>query len=167
MAKKPHFYFLSDQYFIDFPDQNLMKNHPPVNGNRHDRPYFFTFQDNKNPDIYWMVPVSSKDKKYANIMQKKIAKYKTCDTIRIDKLFSKDHAFLIQNMCPATSKYLIPYIDKKNKPVRIDDRTAASITKNAQDVLKKAKHGIKLIFPDVFKIYSELEKQLQQTHQES
>lgn len=62
--------------------------------------------------------------------------------------------------CPATSKYLTPYIDKNAHPIRIDNRVATDVTKNALDVLAMAKQGIKVIFPDSLKIYRDLEQQL-------
>lgn len=37
------------------------------------------------------------------------------------------------------------------------DRIAAGVEKNARDVLAIAKRGVKVIFPDVFTIYRELE----------
>ena len=33
-----HFYYIGDQYFIDFPDDKLMRNKERVNGQPHDRP---------------------------------------------------------------------------------------------------------------------------------
>lgn len=36
-----HFYFIKDQYFIDFPDTKLMQNKETVNGKTHNRPCFF------------------------------------------------------------------------------------------------------------------------------
>ena len=65
-------------------------------------------------------------------------------------------------MCPATKKYLTAYIDKNKCPIRIDDRVAADVGRNARNVLAMAKRGAKVIFPDVFKIYLGLEQQLQQ-----
>ena len=55
-------------------------------------------------------------------------------------------------------------IDKNNCPIRIDDRIAVDIEKNARHVLAMAKRGAKVIFPDVFKIYHGLEQQLQQNY---
>lgn len=63
-------------------------------------------------------------------------------------------------MCPATNKYLIPYIDKNDCPIRIDNRVASDVIKNARVVLAMAKRGAKVIFPDIFKIYRGLEQQL-------
>lgn len=53
-------------------------------------------------------------------------------------------------------------MDKNNCPIRIDDRIAADIEKNARHVLAMAKRGAKVIFPDVLKIYRVLEQQFQQ-----
>ena len=54
-------------------------------------------------------------------------------------------------MCPAIEKYLVPYIDKNRQPIRIDDRIAADIKKNAREVLAIARRGSKVIFPTFFK----------------
>ena len=37
------FYFIEDQYFIDFPDPLLMKNKEIIEGQPHDRACFFSF----------------------------------------------------------------------------------------------------------------------------
>lgn len=73
---------------------------------------------------------------------------------------------MIQNMCPAIEKYLVPYIDKNRQPIRIDDRIAADIKKNAREVLAIARRGSKVIFPDVFQIYRGLEEQLRQAQRD-
>lgn len=155
-------YFLSDQYYQDFPDDKLMQNKDIINGVPHNRPCFFAFKDSKITDIYWIVPISSKFEKFKQIEQKKIKKYGHCNTIRFGMVLGRNTAFLIQNMCPATSKYLTAYIDKNECPIRIDDRVAFDVEKNARSVLAMAKRGAKVIFPDVFKIYNSLEQQLQQ-----
>ncbi len=153
-------YFLSDQYYLDFPDDRLMKNKDMIDGVPHSRPCFFAFPDSKIPEIYWIVPISSKYEKFKQIEEKKIQKYGKCNTIRFGTVLGRRTAFLIQNMCPATEKYLTAYIDKNNQPIRIDDRIAADVVKNAREVLGMAKRGTKVIFPDVFQIYRGLEQQL-------
>ena len=153
-------YFLSDQYYLDFPDNKLMKNKDMINGAAHSRPCFFAFPDSKIPEIYWIVPISSKYEKFKQIEEKKIQKYGKCNTIRFGTVLGRHTAFLIQNMCPATEKYLTAYIDKNNRPIRIDNRIAADVVTNAREVLSMAKRGAKVIFPDVFKIYCELVRQL-------
>ena len=53
-----HFYYIDDQYFKDFPDSYLMQNKEKVNGQLHDRPCFYAFQDS-NTQLFWMIPFSS------------------------------------------------------------------------------------------------------------
>ncbi len=151
-------YFLSDQYYIDFPDDKLMKNKDIIQGTPHRRPCFLAFPDSKNPAIYWLVPISSRYEKYQKVAQAKIEKYGRCNTIRFGTVLGRNAAFLIQNMCPVTEPYLIAYINKNAEPIRLDDRIVADVTKNAHEVLAIARRGAKVIFPDVFKIYKELEQ---------
>lgn len=140
------FYFLSDQYYLDFPDDKLMKNKDMIDGVPHNRHCFFTFSDKNNSEISWIVPISSQYAKFKRIEQSKIKKYGRCNTIRFGMVLGRETAFLIQNMCPATGNYLTPYIDKNSCPIRIDNRVAADVTKNAWDVLAMAKRGAKVIF---------------------
>ena len=44
-------------------------------------PMLFAFLDKKNPEIYWLIPISSKIDKYRHEAQK-INKYGRCNTIR-------------------------------------------------------------------------------------
>lgn len=155
-------YFLSNEYYQDFPDDKLMQNKDTIDGVPHSRPCFFAFPDARVPEIYWIVPISSKYEKYKHLEQDKIKKYGRCNTIRFGTVLGRNTAFLIQNMCPAIEKYLTPYIDKNNQPIRIDGRVAADVEKNARNVLALAKRGAKVIFPDVFTIFQGLEQQLQQ-----
>lgn len=157
-------YFLSDQYYLDFPDDKLMKNKDLINGVLHNRPCFFAFPDAKNPAIYWIVPISSRYEKFKKIEQDKITKYGKCNTIRFGTVLGRNTAFLIQNMCPAIEKYLTAYIDKNNSPIQIDNRIAEDVSRNAREVLALAKRGAKVVFSDIFKIYAGLEEQLKEIH---
>lgn len=65
-----HFYYLNDQYFIDFPDTKLMQNKETINGQAHDRPCFYAFQD-ANTGLYWMIPFSSRVPSLPKYMSKK------------------------------------------------------------------------------------------------
>lgn len=55
-------YFLTDDYFIDFPDEKLMGNKE----NGHGRPCFIVLNDDRT-GIKWAIPVSSKVQKYHRI----------------------------------------------------------------------------------------------------
>lgn len=147
------FYYLSDQYFIDFPDPFLMKNKENINGQEHNRPCFYAFTD-KNTGLYWMIPFSSQVDKFRNIYNKKIKKYKYCNTISFGYVLGYEKAFLIQNMCPVTDKYISnKYIDSSSKnPVQVENKFAKKLIADAKRVLFLQRKGKHLIFPDVLKI---------------
>lgn len=156
------FCFLNSQYYQNFPDKHLMRNKEVINGISHDRPCFLAFSDKENSNIYWLVPISSKIEKYKAIALKKTEKYGVCNTIRFGTVLSKEAAFLIQNMCPVTDRYIQEiYKDQHNNPIYIDNRIVADVVKHAQEVLAKNKRGANLIFPDVKTIYNTLVQQLE------
>ena len=100
-----HFYYIKDQYFEDFPDPHLMKNKETVEGQVHDRPCFYAFQDKKT-ELYWMIPFSSQVEKFHGIYEQKMQKYRQCDTIVFGEVMGHEKAFLIQNMCPIIEDYI-------------------------------------------------------------
>lgn len=152
-----HFYYINDQYFVDFPDSNLMRNKETINGQVHDRPCFYAFQDSVT-EIYWMIPFSSQVSKYRRYYNSKIQRYHRCDTLVFGNVLGHEKAFLIQNMCPITAQYIKnEYFDSKaNVPVRIDGTLERELIEKAKRVLALQRKGIKLIFPDVLSIESKL-----------
>ena len=156
---KGHFYYINDQYFLDFPDPMLMRNQETIDGKNHDRPCFYAFEDALT-GLFWMIPISSQVKKYKTYYQKKLQKYGRCDTLAFGYVLGHEKAFLIQNMCPITSKYIKnKYIDSRaNVPVQIDGVFERVLISKAKKVLALQRKGAKLIFPDVLKIESILLK---------
>ena len=154
---KGHFYFIKDQYFIDFPDPKLMQNKETINGQAHDRPCFYAFQD-QSTSLYWMIPFSSKVSKYRYHYDSKMQKYHRCDTIIFGYILGHEKAFLIQNMCPLTPKYIKDeYIDSvANIPVRVDGAFEQKLLQKSKRVLALQRKGKKLIFPNVLDIESKL-----------
>ena len=152
-----HFYFLSDQYFIDFPDSNLMQNKETINGQSHGRPCFYAFQD-MNTGLFWVIPISSQVYKYTAIYNNKIQRHGKCDTIVFGDVVGHRKAFLIQNMCPVTPKYIInEYCYRAtNIPVSVDGILEKELVLKAKKVLALQRNGHNLIFPDVIKIEKEL-----------
>lgn len=49
-------YIISDQYFLDFPNERYMDN------KKESRPHYYAIRDNDG--IFWMIPLSSKVEKY-------------------------------------------------------------------------------------------------------
>lgn len=156
-----HFYFITDNYFVDFPDRNLMRNGQTVAGVNHGRPCFYSFYD-LYQQIYWVIPISSKVPKYRSVYNSKIKKYGSCDTIAFGLVLGVEKAFLIQNMCPVTNKYISSeYCDQSaNIPVRLDGVFERELITKAKRVLALQRKGLNLIFPDVRTIESVLLKQL-------
>ena len=147
------FYYLTDQYFVDFPDSFLMQNKETVAGQAHDRPCYYSFQDQKT-GLYWMIPVSSQVAKYRRHYSEKMKVQKRCDTLAFGEILGHETAFLIQNMCPVTKKYIKnQYINRRDGvPVRINGKFERELLKKAKRVLALQRKGVRLIFPDVLKI---------------
>ena len=82
-----HFYFLNNQYFNDFPDHYLMHNKENINGQIHNRPCFYAFEDTSHKGLFWLVPISSQTSKYQTIYNSKIERYHKCDTIIFGDVF--------------------------------------------------------------------------------
>ena len=147
-----HFYFLMDQYYKDFPNQGLMFNKETVNGKPHNRPCFYLYQDTTT-GLYWMIPLSSKVQKYEEIYNHKVSKYGQCDTIVFAEILGHKKAFLIQNICPASEKYIgVEYTDKNNVPVRIPGNIEEELRKKAKKIISLVRQGKKLVFPDILVI---------------
>ena len=108
-----------------------------------------------------MIPFSSQVSKFKGIYNKKIQKFKKCDTIVFGEVLGHEKAFLIQNMCPVTEKYIKnEYIDSKaNIPVRVDGVLEKKLKEKSARVLALERKGIKLIFPDVLNIEEKLIEQ--------
>jgi hypothetical protein len=152
-----HFYYIKDQYYLDFPDPKLMRNKERVNGVAHDRPCFFAFEETTS-GILWLVPISSQISKYKAFYEEKVKKYHKCDTLAFGEVLGYEKAFLIQNMCPITQKYLKnEYVDNKDHiPVRVGKKLEQEIINKARKVLALERKGVNLIFPDVLAIEKKL-----------
>ena len=50
--EKGYFYFLSDEYYVKFHNEKLMTNKETVNGEVHNRPCYYSFQDDDEKQIF-------------------------------------------------------------------------------------------------------------------
>ena len=91
-----YFYHISDSYFSEVNEPTLMSN--KENGGY--RPHYLAVKDAANPEIFWMIPVSSRYAKFSAIYQKQVQKYKRCTKIVLGKCGGWDAAYLIQNAFP-------------------------------------------------------------------
>lgn len=150
------FYFLTKSYYRQFKDPNIMANKESESGRYTVRPFFFAFKDTKQPDIFWIIPISSQVDKFRKIAESKTERYGKCNSICFGKIFGVERAFLIQNMVPVTKKYVRPYIHGGNAIETIDESLSKEIIRNAKDILGLARRGFNILFADVFRIYYEL-----------
>lgn len=66
--KENYLYFIKDEYFEKFENQNFLKNIKVYGDNEiTKRPCYYAFHEGK---ILWMIPISSKIKKYENEYRK-------------------------------------------------------------------------------------------------
>lgn len=157
LVEEKHFYFIKDSYFRDFPEAGLMPNKIIVSNAVHDRPAYFALRDSSDPRILWLIPISSKISKYKRIEEEKKRKFGRCDTIAFGDILGHECAFLIQNMCPITNKYIAnEYLDHDHYPVRIPYRLEQIISKKVRRILVLEGQGKRITFPDIIKIKNEI-----------
>ena len=149
IIQEGYFYHLSDSFFEEIQDKYRMSN--KENGGY--RPHFFAIRDNHNPNIFWMVPVSSKYEKYKSFYDSQIAKYHKCTKIVLGKFSGTDHAFLVQNAFPATAEYFDHIHTRFGSPATISEKTRKEIIKNLKTNLALHKKGARLFFSDIDRIY--------------
>lgn len=154
--KQGYSYHIKDEFFDLVQDKYLMSN--KEDGNY--RPHFLAIQDNKNEEMYWMIPVSSQVNKYKMIVDKKIEKYEKCNTIVIGKFAGRNNAFLIQNAFPVIKKYFDHIHTIENKPIAIHSKLNRELTVHLREVLAMHRRGIHLFFSDIDHIQRKMEEQL-------
>ena len=130
-----------------------MQNKEAASGVPHDRPCFFAFSESASA-VFWMIPFSSNVKKYKAIYDNKTARKGKCDTLAFGEVLGYEKAFLIQNMCPITDKYIKnEYFDNNaGIPVRLDGAFEKMLIQKGKLVLALERRGVHLIFPDVLAI---------------
>ncbi|MGN1326566.1 MAG: type III toxin-antitoxin system CptIN family toxin [Clostridia bacterium] len=153
--EKNRFYFIKDIYFKIIKDAEILQN--KKNGNK--RPCYYCFKDEKDNNILWMIPISSKVEKYQKIYNQKLEKHKKVDNIVFAYVEGEKRAFLIQNMFPITKKYIIEKYVRQNSDVVINKKKEIEIYKKANKILKLVEKGYtNLVFPDIISIKEKLLK---------
>lgn len=155
-------YFLTDQYYIDFPDKALMRSHSKTASGAHGRPFFCCLPDSKNPNIFWMIPISGQAPKYKSIYQRKLTRYRTCDTLAFGRVLGREAAFLIQNVCPVTIKYIDKEYTINGASIPVPKAMMSELKQKLRRALQAYKfRGKNEIYPAIDKIKNELLSQLE------
>lgn len=140
-------YHIKEEYFIKANDSNLMQN--KENGNY--RPTFYCMRDKKT-SLLWMIPLSSRVKKFQSIYDKQIRKYGNCLTIVIGEYDGKQAAFLLQNMFPVTEKYLDHIHTHNNNPIPVKHSIQTEINTKVKRILQLHARGKKIVFTDISRL---------------
>ena len=156
VVSEGYFYHINDSFFTDVQDTTLMSN--KENGAY--RPHYLAVQDAQNPDIYWMIPVSSRYDKYERIYNRILSKFGRCTKIFLGKCGGKDAAFLIQNAFPITADYLDHIHTSQGNPLTLHTSTAKTIVAYLQDNLRLHQRGINLFYSDIDRLYQLMVKHI-------
>ncbi len=155
VMKERGFYIIDDQFYIDFPDENLKGN------KEENRPHYYAIVDPVT-GLPWMIPMSSKIEKYKALIKKRLDSGKPCDTLHICKLDNgKESVFLLQDMFPIIENYISrEYTLNGCHFILTSDKNAEIVQKKAMRTLNMIKRGIKFTptQADVLNIESELLK---------
>lgn len=155
---KGKFYFLSDEYCEKFSKHGVMANKETTSDGLHRRPCFYAIQDINNESIYWMIPISSQIEKYRSLLEEKLKRYRIYDGLEFGYVQGREAAFLLQNICPVTEKYIVEkYIDEHTgKDVSIPNDLMRKIDAKAKKIMNKYYQGTKIVITDLKYIFDHL-----------
>jgi len=156
--KEGYVYHIKDDYFLKVNDNKLMQN--KENGTF--RPTFYCLKDN-NTELLWVVPLSTRTKKYQEIYDKQVDKYGKCLTIVIGEFDDKKAAFLLQNMFPITSDYLDHVHIKNGNPVPVKHSIHQIVQNNMKQLKILVDKGKNVVFPDVKRLETLMLEELNQS----
>ncbi len=125
------------------------------NGNY--RPHYYAIKDEKNDNLYWMIPISSKVEKYKKIHDKKMKRYGKCNTILLANFSGKNAAYLLQNAFPITDSFIDHVHTVNNIPVVVHKDVDTQLTVMLKELFALKKRGITLFFANVDKIITILQ----------
>ncbi len=146
LVKEGFVYHIKDEYFDIVKDDTLMRNHE--NGKA--RPTYFCIKD-KETDILWFIPMSSKVEKYQKIREAKIKKFGNCDAILIKKFLGKNTVFLLQNMFPTIEKYVDHVHIVNGEEARVINTITKEIEVKFNKLMNLINKGKKVVFTNIKK----------------
>ena len=133
-----------------------MTENPANVDNKHRRPCYYA---KKIGDYFWLIPISSKVEKYTRIYEEKKLRYSTYDGIKFGYVNGQKRAFLIQNIFPITENFAgeVYKVNGGTVPATVNKKTAETLSKAAEKVVRLNERGVKISITDINKILKELE----------
>ena len=149
---------MSDEYCDKFSRHGVMSNKETTSDGLHRRPCFYAVQDINDENIYWMIPIFSQIEKYRKLLEEKLKRYRVYDGLEFGYVQGREAAFLLQNICPVTEKYIVEkYIDEHTgKDVSIPNDLMRKIDAKAKKVMNKYYQGTKIVITDLDYIFEHL-----------
>lgn len=130
-------YIISDQYFLDFPNERHMDN-------KHEsRPHYYALKD--DDETFWMIPLSSKVEKYRAKIENTEKEHGagSCILYCIVPIHGTDRAVLICDMFPVSEKYILRAFTIEGMPYIIQNKNIQkAIHKKAMRYLSLVKRGV-------------------------
>ncbi|MCL2048290.1 MAG: hypothetical protein FWG87_06135 [Defluviitaleaceae bacterium] len=137
-------YHIKDEYFTKAMDTNLMQN---KEGGSY-RPTYYALRDDSTA-LLWLIPMSTRYRKYKAIHDKQVKKYGRCLTIVLGEYGDVPAAFLLQNMFPVTPYYLDHVHTKNGNPLPVKYSIQQAITTNIKQIRQIHSRGRKITFTDI------------------
>lgn len=145
-------YHIKDEYFEKVgKNLGLMSNKE----NGRFRPNYYAIKD-KNSDIIWMIPLSSRYDKYIGIYNKKVDQHGRCLNLVISKYGGKKSVFLLQNMFPILPKYIDHVHTANGKPLEVHKSVRDEIDKKFKEIIELEKRGAKILFTQINELYDKM-----------
>ncbi|NGU31020.1 hypothetical protein G6Z34_13090 [Clostridium perfringens] len=145
-------YHIKDEYFEKVgKNLGLMSNKE----NGRFRPNYYAIKD-KNSEIIWMIPLSSRHDKYIGIYNEKIRKYGKCLNLVISKYGGKKSVFLLQNMFPILPKYIDHVHTANGQPLKVHKSIRSEIDKKFKNIMNLKQKGIIIPFTKIDILYNKM-----------
>ena len=93
---------------------------------------------------------------YCMVVDKKIQKYGTCDSIIIAKIVENDSAILLQNAFPTLEKYIDHVHMVNGAPAKVGTDLQKEILLKFKKLMKLHNRGIKVFFTDIDKLKQQM-----------
>jgi hypothetical protein len=121
---------VSDEFFKKIDDPYLKINYDTTK-----RPHYFAFKD-KETELFWLVPCSSKVEKFEAIIAKRKEQNKSTIGMKITIMQNTKTVLLFQDMFPILEKYIEQQYKRRNEPYSItDQKTVERFASNAKQVI--------------------------------
>lgn len=144
MIEEGKFYFIRDEYFDIFKDYSLRQN--KEGGTK--RPCYFCFKD-KDDDIIWFVPISTKYEKYERIYQGKKKELRKVYNFVFGEVVGKKAVFLIQNIFPVIEKFVQEKYKLAGIDVSISENVKKKVIAYSRQIIHMEDYGIKIAFNNI------------------